>query len=606
MSDEFFEDEAIEKSYDHRLMRRLLKYLRPYRLAVFGGVFLLLLLAGLQISGPWIVKKAIDGPIANGNVDELFDWVLIYVGVLLCQFAVQYVQMVMTQWIGQRAMLDLRTAVFNHVMTMDMRFFDRNPVGRLLTRITSDISALNELFASGVVTIFGDIFTLIGIIAAMLWLDMRLALVTFAMVPVLFIATWIFKRKARNVYREVRRLVARLNAYWQERVTGIAVLQGFNQQKVAHGTHQEYNADLRAAHFRSIIYYATFFPLVELIGAIALALIIWYGGGRVLVGVMTFGALAAFIQYVDRFYSPIRDLAEKYNLLQAAMASSERVFKLLDTKPGIVIPENAVTTSPHKDREGEVVFDHVWFAYNEGEWVLKDVSFSVAHGETVALVGATGAGKTSIANLITRFYEFQKGSITVNGVDVRAWDPRDLRRHVGTVSQDVFLFSGTIAENIRMGRVTLTPEAVMQAAAHVGLDRLGDEEHSGLDRTVGERGSGLSVGEKQLVAFSRVVADDPSILILDEATSSVDHATEAQIQKALAKLFRGRTNIVVAHRLSTIRSADRIIVLHKGEIRETGTHEELIAMKGIYYYLDQLQSSGADSATGKQTERMVK
>jgi ATP-binding cassette subfamily B protein len=423
------------------------------------------------------------------------------------------------------------------------------------------------------------------------------------MVPVLFIATWIFKRKARNVYREVRRLVARLNAFWQERITGIAVLQGFNQQNVAQDEHQEFNADLRGAHFRSIIYYATFFPLVELIGAIALALIIWYGGGRVLIGVMTFGALAAFIQYVERFYSPIRDLAEKYNLLQAAMASSERVFKLLDTKPGIVIPEEAHVASPSEDRDGEVVFDHVWFAYNDEEWVLKDVSFSVSHGETVALVGATGAGKTSVANLITRMYEFQKGTITVNGIDVRQWDPRALRRHVGTVSQDVYLFSGSIEENIRMGRTSLTAEKVLKAAAQVGLERLVDDGQSGLARTVGERGSGLSVGEKQLVAFSRVVADDPSILILDEATSSVDHATEARIQSALGKLFEGRTNIVVAHRLSTIRSADRIIVLHKGEIRESGTHEELIAMQGIYYYLEQLQSAGTDRPAGKPLER---
>jgi ATP-binding cassette subfamily B protein len=587
-------------------MRRLLGYLRPYRPAVLGSVFLLLLLAALQVAGPWVVKQAIDGPIASGDSDGLFYWVALYVGILLFQFAVQYGQMVMTQWIGQRAMLDLRTEIFNHVLTMDMRFFDRNPVGRLLTRITSDINALNELFASGVVTIFGDVFTLIGIIAAMLWLDVRLALVTFSTVPILIVATWIFKRKARNVYREVRRLVARLNAYWQERITGIAVLQGFNQQTVAQDEHREFNAELQGAHFRSIIYYAVFFPLVELIGAIALALIVWYGGARVLIGVMTFGALAAFIQYVERFYSPIRDLAEKYNLLQAAMASSERVFKLLDTKPGIIIPERAVVAAPHKEREGEVVFDHVWFAYNNEEWVLKDVSFSVSRGETVALVGATGAGKTSVANLITRLYEFQKGTITVNGVDIRAWDPRALRRHVGTVSQDVFLFSGTIEDNIRMGRLSLTEKQILDAATHVGLDRLAGDGHSGLGRTVGERGSGLSVGEKQLVAFSRVVADDPSILILDEATSSVDHATEARIQGALAKLFDGRTNIVVAHRLSTIRSADRIIVLHKGEIRETGTHEELVALQGIYYYLDQLQSSGADMPAGKPLQQMAR
>ncbi len=598
MADEFFEDEALGKAYDHRLMRRLMGYLRPYRWAAVAAVALLLLLAALQIAGPWIVKKAIDGPIAEKNVDGLLYWVLLYIATLIGQFVIQYGQVVITQWIGQRAILDLRNEIFAHFMAMDMRFFDRNPVGRLLTRATTDVNALNELFASGVVTIFGDVFTLTAIVGAMIYLDAGLAFVTFSILPLLIGATWIFKQRARSAYREVRRLVARLNAYWQERITGMAIVQGFSQEDNALAQHQERNADLRGAHLRSVVYYAIFFPVVELIGGISLALIVWYGGGRLLEGAITFGVLAAFIQYAERFYRPIRDLAEKYNLLQAAMAASERVFKLVDTKPHILLAEEDIP-QPQESQLGAVEFKNVWLSYADDEWVLKDISFSVAPGEVVALVGATGAGKTSIANLITRLYDFQKGTITVDGIDIRKRNLHDLRRRVGTVSQDVFLFSGTVGENIRLGRHDLTNDHIRAAAQRVGLDRLTGSTGDVLQRPVGERGSGLSVGEKQLVVFARVVADNPGILILDEATSSVDHETEARIQLALKELFAGRTNIVVAHRLSTIRSADRIIVLHKGEIREVGTHDELLAQRGIYYYLDRLQSSGQGVSTEK-------
>ena len=604
MSEPFFEDEALGKAYDHRLMRRLLGYLRPYRLSVFVAVILLLLLAALQVAGPWVMAQAIDGPVKSRDPGGLSRWILIYAVVLAGSFAVQYAQTIITQWIGQKAMLDLRSQVFDHVLTMDMRFFDRNPVGRLLTRITSDINSLNELFASGVVTIFGDVFTLIGIVAAMLYLNAKMALVTFALLPILVVATLIFKKKVRYAYREVRRLVARVNTFWQEHLTGMSIVQGFNRQAAAMEKHQAENAELRQTNLQSILYYAVFFPAIELIGAISLALIVWYGGGRVVIGVMTFGALTAFVQYAERFYSPIRDLAEKYNILQSAMASSERIFKLLDTKPGITIP--APTREGHAlARAGEVVFDHVWFAYQDEDWVLKDVSFAVALGETVALVGATGAGKTSIANLIARLYDFQKGSIRVDGTDIREWDPHALRRRVGTVSQDVFLFSGTVADNVRMGKIQMSEDTIAKAARRVGLARLGRDNAEGLSRTVGERGSGLSVGEKQLVAFARVVADDPGILILDEATSSVDHETEARIQAALEKLFAGRTNIVIAHRLSTIRNADRIIVLHKGRVREVGTHDELTAQRGIYYYLDQLQTPSSDAVAIAPTERLA-
>ncbi len=604
MSEPFFEDEALGKAYDHRLMRRLLGYLRPYRWSAAAAVFLLLLLAILQVAGPWVMAKAIDGPVQSHDIPGLLKWILIYAAVLAGTFAVQYVQTIMTQWIGQRAMLDLRAQVFNHVLTMDMRFFDRNPVGRLLTRITSDVNALNELFASGVVTIFGDVFTLLGIIGAMLYLNVKLALVTFAVLPLLVAATLIFKKKVRFSYREVRRLVARMNSFWQEHLTGMSIVQGFNREAATMAKHQEENAELRRTNLQSILYYAVFFPVIELIGAISLALIVWYGGGHVVAGILTFGALTAFVQYAERFYSPIRDLAEKYNILQAAMASSERVFKLLDTKPGITIPAASVDKGA-KAKDGEVVFDHVWFAYQGEDWVLKDVSFTVSPGETVALVGATGAGKTSIANLITRLYDFQQGQILVDGIDIRQWDPHVLRQRVGTVSQDVFLFSGSVADNIRMGRDEMTGETVAAAAEKVGLARLGRDQEDGLARMVGERGSGLSVGEKQLVAFARVVADDPGILILDEATSSVDHETEARIQAALELLFANRTNIVVAHRLSTIRNANRILVLHKGRVREEGTHDQLVAQRGIYYYLDSLQTPSLEPESGEIAPRMV-
>ncbi|HUU46902.1 MAG TPA: ABC transporter ATP-binding protein, partial [Acidobacteriota bacterium] len=557
MADPFFDDEALGKAYDHHLMRRLLAYLRPYRRVVVLAVFLLLILSVLQIAGPWIIMHVIDGPIADKDRTGLLFWIGVFVGTMVLQFVVQFAHIVMTQWIGQRAMLDLRTRIFDHLMTMGLRFFDHNPVGRLLTRVTGDVNMLNEMFSSGVVTIFGDIFTLTAIVAVMLYVNVEMALVTFLVLPLLVAATWYFKRRVRLIFREVRRLVARLNAYWQERLTGMPVVQGFNQQGRACGCHQELNADLRGVHLRSVLYYAVFFPVVEFIGALSLALIVWYGGGKVALGTMTFGALVAFIWYAERFYAPIRDLAEKYNIFQGAMASSERVFKLLDTKPVVPVPAHPVAP-PHQNSEyGSVVFDHVWFAYEGEEWVLKDVSFAVAPGETVAIVGATGAGKTSIANLMARLYEFQKGTITVDGVDVRDWDPIALRRHVGTTSQEVFLFSGEVAENIRLDSPDITEEEIVAIGTRVGIEGLLHVGGDGQVRSVGERGSGLSLGEKQLVAFARAMAFNPGILILDEATASVDHRTEARIQAALGEVFAGRTNIVIAHRLSTIRAADR-------------------------------------------------
>ena len=606
MAESFFDDESLGKAYDHRLMRRLLKYLRPYRRVVAAAIGLLLVMSVLQIAGPWIIKHVIDGPIAANDRNGLLFWIGIYAAVLAMQFAVQLTHMIMTQWIGQRAMLDLRTQLFDHLMRMSLRFFDRNPVGRLLTRVTGDVNTLSEMFSSGVVTIFGDIFTLIAVVGAMLYLNVEMALVTLLVLPLLIGATLYFKHKVRHVFREVRRHVARLNAFWQERVTGIAVVQGFNQQDRVFTRHQELNADLRGAHLRSVLYYAVFFPIVDLIGALALALIIWFGGGQVVIGTMSFGALVAFIQYAEQFYSPIRDLAEKYNILQGAMASSERIFKLLDTEPDITAPAEPVAApDPEEDATGSVVFDHVWFAYEGENWVLEDVSFRVAPGETVAIVGATGAGKTSIANLITRLYEFQRGTITVDGIDVRRWDPIRLRQRVGTTSQDVFLFAGPVVDNVSLDAEEITRETIAAATERVGIGHLLRSAEGEFSRAVGERGSGLSVGEKQLVAFARAMAFDSGILILDEATASVDHQTEARIQAALAEVFAGRTNIVIAHRLSTIRSADRIIVLHKGRIREVGSHDELVAAGGIYARLSRLQAETEEDEARTDQQRVT-
>jgi len=580
------DDEVLGKAYDARLMRRLLQYLKLYRLEVVIGVLLILASAFLTLSIPYLVKEAIDTGIAKGDSQRLkilMGWVL---AVLIADFLVRYAQTYLVQWMGQRAVFDLRQQIFTHLQKLSLSFYDKNPVGRLLTRVTSDVGVIGELFTSGVVAIFGDVFTLFGIVAYMLYLDWKLSLITFTVMPLLIYATMIFRRKARESYRQVRLTIARINAYLSEHIGGIIVVKLFGQKERSFARFEALSGQLRDAHLKSVLYHAVFFPVVEVIGAVSLALIIWYGGAGVLAGALTFGTIAAFVQYVDRFYQPIRDLAEKYNILQSAMASSERIFGLLDTKPEF---DNLPKAQKTEKVSGEIRFENVWFAYRPDEWVLKDINLAIRPGEKVAIVGATGAGKTSLVGLLTRFYDYQKGKIFLDGVELKEMDMQSLRRNVGLVLQDVFLFSGDIASNIRLGSDQISDEQVEQSARRVNLDSFIQRLPGGYRAAVEERGSTLSVGQKQLLSFARALAFDPKILILDEATTSVDTETELLIRDALDKLLAGRTSLVIAHRLSTVEKSDRIIVLHKGEIREMGTHSELLAKRGIYYRLYLLQ-----------------
>jgi ATP-binding cassette subfamily B protein len=591
MSTSYHEEEALGKIYDRRLMRRLLAYLGPYRLTVVFSFLLVIAASALKLVGPYLTKVAIDDYITRGNLEGLDVIALLYVLALVLQFAISFFQVYLMNMAGQRVMSDMRREIFTHLQRLQPAFFDKNPVGRLVTRVTTDVDALNELFTSGVVTIFGDIFMLLGIMVVLIYLDWRLALVTFTVLPALFAVTLIFKRRVREVYRKVRTRVAMLNAFIQENIVGMQVVQLFRQEPRKFAQYKELNRQHQDANLESVFQYALFYPAIEFLGAVAIALIIWYGGWQILLGGLTLGGLVAFIQYSEKFFRPISDLSEKFNILQGAMASSERIFKLLDTEVTVATPAPAASGEARRSpaKAGSIRFENVWFAYRDEEWVLEDLDLEVRPGETVAVVGHTGAGKTTLTSLLLRFYDVQRGRVLVDGVDVREWNLQDLRRQFGMVLQDVHLFSGTIASNIRLGDREITDREVAEAAAAVHLDGFVAGLPRGLEEEVKERGSSLSAGQKQLVSFARALVHDPRILILDEATSSVDTHTEILIREALERLLENRTSLVIAHRLSTIQKADRIVVMHKGRVREVGNHQELLARRGIYYRLYQLQ-----------------
>jgi ATP-binding cassette subfamily B protein len=598
------DDSVVPRTYDFALLVRLLRYLRPYKAQVAGAFLLIVAMAGLDLVGPYLTKVAIDRYIVAGLAGGLL-WVsALYLLTLLLAFAVRLGQTVILQMTGQRVMLDMRREIFAHLQRGDVAYFDRNPVGRLMTRVTTDVDAVNELFTSGVVTVFGDLFTLFGIMGVMLILHFKLALVTFAVLPLFFLVTNWFRQGAREGFRETRRWVARINAFLQENLSGMSVVQLFRREEKNATDFSAINRKHADANMKALFYYAVFYPAIELLAALAIALIILYGGRRVLEGGLTLGVLVAFIQYSERFWRPISDLSEKFNILQAAMASSERIFQLLDTKPAVV---NRPPSLRPARFSGRVAFEEVWFSYatptlekraaSEAEYILRDISFVVEPGRSVALVGATGAGKTSIISLLTRFYDVEQGRITLDGFDVRDLDQRSLRGALALVLQDVHLFSGTIASNIRLGS-DIPPERIREAARAVHAHRFIESLPQGYDTEVKERGATLSMGQKQLLSFARALAHDPRVLVLDEATSSVDTETEQLIQQALKVLMKGRTAIVIAHRLSTIQNVDEILVLHKGRIRERGTHQELLQTRGLYWRLYQLQYKDQEIASG--------
>jgi len=593
------EEDVLGKAYDARLMRRLLGYLRPYTWSVAAAFAAIVVGALAGLAQPYLIKVAIDQHIATGRLAGLDRLAAGYLAILLVAFAAEYLQTWTLQLTGQRIMFDLRMAIYRHLQRLDLKYYDRNPVGRLMTRVTSDVDVLNDLFTSGVVTAFGDFFTLAGIMAVMLWMNWRLALVAFSVLPLIVIVTQWFRRHVRDSYRIVRGWIARINAFLQENITGMTTVQLFRREALNFARFDEIDRRHRDANIDSIFYYAVFYPAIEVVSALASALIIWYGGGDVMRGALTLGALVAFLQYSMRFFRPISDMSEKFNVLQSAMASSERIFALLDEPVAVASPPRPVRR-PNPGR-GHIVFDRVWFSYGSapdapaGEaeeadgYVLRDVSFEVRPGERVGIVGATGAGKTTIINLLLRFYDVARGRITIDGVDIRELDLADLRGLFGLVLQDVHLFSGTIADNIRLGNPAIDDERVRRAAQAVHADRFIEALPGGYDSPVAERGSTLSMGQKQLLSFARALAFDPTVLILDEATSSVDTETELLIRDALHRLMAGRTTIAIAHRLSTIQDMDQILVLHKGRLREAGTHQELLAHRGIYFRLFELQ-----------------
>jgi ATP-binding cassette, subfamily B, multidrug efflux pump len=593
------EEEVLGKAYDGRLMRRLLTYVRPYRSLVAGALTLLFTEGALQLVGPLLTRRVIDVAVPAHDIALVKTSVILLAISLVAQFGCSYGETILTALLGQRVMHDLRGELFAHLQRLPISFYDRNPVGRLITRVTTDVESLNELFTSGVVAGLGDLFTLVAISIAMIWVDWRLALAGFATIPLVLLVSHLFRTSVRDSYREVRTRIARINAFLQERITGMRVVQLFGRERDEAKRFDRLNRDHLDANLASITVYALYFPAIELLTTIALAILVVAGAHRVGIGALTVGTVAAFLQLLRRFFQPLQDLSEKYNILQQAMAASERIFTLLDTPAAAgtattrgaasaIAPVSSFTAADAR-RGVDVRFEDVWFAYQEPEWVLKGVSFHVARGQTMAIVGHTGAGKTTIVSLLLRFYEPQRGRITVDGVDIREMPLDRLRELVGYVQQDIFLFAGDVATNIRLS-APLSDEEVVAAATRVGADRVVQRLPGAYSYELGERGASVSVGERQLLSFARAIASDPALLLLDEATSAVDSEIEAQIQRALAELMRGRTTIAIAHRLSTIVGSDRILVLHLGEVREEGTHAELLAKRGLYERLYRLQA----------------
>ncbi|HVF43873.1 MAG TPA: ABC transporter ATP-binding protein [Pyrinomonadaceae bacterium] len=606
---QFHEEEAIGGKFDRGSVRRLLRYLKPYRRMIVPALLLTLGVNALGVIEPkffqyaidWYITPAIDqrGALPAAAWAESYSYFfrglgvlsLVFLGVKLLQLLVSYFQAVLLESVGQRVMYDLRAELYEKLQRQEVAYFDRNPVGRIMTRLTSDVDSLNELFTSGVIEGLGDVVMVFAIVGFMLWMDWRLTLVALVTVPLLFAATTWFRKHARRGYDLVRTKLARINSFLQEHISGAQTVQIFNREAKSRRQFHAANDDYRRANVETIFYYAVFFPLVDFIGSLGVALIIWYGGWRVMQNspageVLSIGALVAFIQYSQRLFQPIRDISDKYNIFQAALVASHRIFRTLDQPVAVTTPE-----SPSKSgrARGRVEFRNVWFAYKEEDWVLKDVSFTVEPGETVALVGHTGSGKTTITNLLMRFYDVQRGEVLLDGVDVREWDLKSLRENFAVVLQDVFLFSGTVEGNIRLGREGITDERVAWAAREVRAEGFIERLPEGYKSEVRERGAGLSVGQKQLISFARALAFDPALLILDEATSSIDTETEQLIQQAIERVLRDRTSIVVAHRLSTVQRADQILVLHHGELRERGTHQQLLARRDLYWRLYKLQ-----------------
>jgi len=665
------EEEVLGKAYDSRLMRRLLTYLRPYRWQVAIALVSIIFKSFADVLGPYLTKVAIDRYLApaKGVTSGVWRWLSprpltgiaqiasIYVGLLVFSFLLEFLQTYYMQWTGQKVMFDLRSQIFRHLQRMHVAFYDKNPVGRLVTRVTTDVDALNEMFTSGVVSIFEDVFVLAGIIGIMLCMNWKLALITFATLPFIVVATKVFRDKVRDSYRRIRIAIARINSYLQEHVSGVVVVQLFNRERKAYDRFSEINRSHMDAFKDAILAYAVYYPVIEVLSSIAIASVVWWGGNQIIRGTIakavsiefnphtliavhlvataaSLGVLVAFMQYAQRFFRPIMDFSEKYNILQSAMAASERIFKLLDAPVEVI---SAVTTK-RPQGPGRIEFDHVWFAYREAaeesagkgpefgnagvgtgtlarpaeqspaastpgngqpDWILRDATFTIEPGETVAIVGHTGAGKTTLISLLLRFYDVQKGAVRIDGVDVKEMDLADLRGRFGVVLQDPFLFSGTIAGNIRLGTERIQDADIVQAAEDVNLSDFIRTLPNGLNQEVRERGSTFSTGQKQLISFARALAHDPKILILDEATSSVDTETEFRVRDALSRMVEGRTSLIIAHRLSTVQRADKIIVMHKGQVREMGTHQQLLAQHGIYFKLYQLQYKDQEISAGR-------